>query len=129
MASNPNQPNIVWLLTDHHVFAHHMSLPGPGPVLATHDRIAVEGVRFTQAQSICPLCTPARASMLTGVYPHRHGMVMNNGDCGSRLDFEPEQRLFSHYLRQAGYRVGYFGKWHAGDVRGPGDYEFEGCPY
>ena len=126
MASNPNQPNIVWLLTDHHVFAHHMSLPGPGPVLATHDRIAVEGVRFTQAQSICPLCTPARASMLTGVYPHRHGMVMNNGDCGSRLDFEPEQRLFSHYLRQAGYRVGYFGKWHAGDVRGPGDYEFEG---
>ena len=121
-----DKPNIVWLLTDHHVYAHHMRGAVAGPTLATHDRIAARGVSFRQAYSVCPLCTPARASMLTGVYPHRHGMVMNNGDCGSRLDFEPDERLFSHYLREAGYRVGYFGKWHCGDVRGPSDYGFEG---
>jgi len=121
-----DRPNIVWLLTDHHVFAHHMSLPGPKPLLKSHDRIAADGVSFRQAHAVCPLCTPARASMLTGLYLHRHEMVMNNGDCGSRLDFEPDTKLFSYYLRQAGYRLGYFGKWHVGEQRGCWDYDFEG---
>ena len=120
------RPNVVWLLTDHHAFQHHVAQPGPAPAVPTYRRIAAEGIEFTRAAAVCPLCTPARASMLTGVYPHRHGMVMNNGDCGSRLDFEPDARLFSHYLREAGYRCGYFGKWHVGEVRGPWDYGFEG---
>ncbi|NQT52946.1 sulfatase-like hydrolase/transferase [bacterium] len=124
--ARPDRPNIVWLLTDHHVFAHHYFLPGPRPALPTYERLAREGVAFTNAYAVCPLCTPARASMLTGVYPHRHEMVMNNGDCGSRLDFEPDARLFSHYMNDAGYRCGYFGKWHVGDERGPLDYGFEG---
>ena len=124
--SHPSHPNIVWLLTDHHAFAHHYRLPGPGPALPVYERVASEGVSFSRAYAVCPLCTPARASMLTGVYPHRHEMVMNNGDCGSRLDFEPETRLFSHYLREAGYRCGYFGKWHVGDNVGPEAFGFEG---
>ena len=120
------RPNIVWLLTDHHAFQHHVGL-GPGlPAMVAYRRVAAQGVEFTRAQAVCPLCTPARASMLTGVYPHRHEMVMNNGDCGSRLDFEPDARLFSHALGEAGYRCGYFGKWHVGEVRGPWDYGFEG---
>ena len=120
------RPNIVWLLTDHHVFAHHYTRPGPRPVLPTYERLGREGVSFSRAYAVCPLCTPARASMLTGVYPHRHGMLMNNGDCGSRLDFDPGTRLFSHFLRDAGYRCGYFGKWHCGEERGPLDFAFEG---
>ncbi|NIA15084.1 MAG: sulfatase-like hydrolase/transferase [Nitrospiraceae bacterium] len=120
------RPNIVWLLTDHQIFSHHITRPGPRPVIPTFERLATEGVAFSQAYAVCPLCTPARASMLTGVYPHRHEMVANNGELGSRLDFEPDQRLFSHYLREAGYRVGYFGKWHTGDRRGIQDYGFEG---
>jgi len=121
-----SRPNIVWLLTDHHVFAHHYTRPGPRPVLPTYERLGREGVSFSRAYAVCPLCTPARASMLTGVYPHRHGMLMNNGDCGSRLDFDPGTRLFSHVLRDAGYRCGYFGKWHCGEERGPLDFAFEG---
>jgi len=121
-----DRPNIVWLLTDHHAFAHHLSLPGPKPEIPTHDRIAADGVRFDRAYAVCPLCTPARASMLTGVYPHKHGMALNNGDCGARREFDRDARLFSHYLRQAGYRCGYFGKWHCGVRRGPMDYGFEG---
>ena len=120
------RPNIVWLLTDHHVYVHHWYQKGPRPALPTYERIMRDGVHFGNAHAICPLCTPARASMLTGVYPHRHGMVMNNGDCGSRLDFEPGEWLFSHYLQQAGYRVGYFGKWHCGEERKAQDYGFEG---
>lgn len=120
------KPNILWLLTDHHVFKHHGVLGGPGPTLPTGKRLAKEGITFNQAYTVCPVCTPARASMLTGLYPHRHGMVMNNGECGSRLDFEPDVKLISHYLSRAGYRVGYFGKWHCGEERIPEDYGFEG---
>jgi len=121
-----DRPNIIWLLTDHHVFKHHMDLGEARPNLRTYDRLCREGVEFGQAQSVCPLCTPARASMLTGTYPHRHGMVVNTGDGGSRREFDPDERLFSHYLVEAGYRVGYFGKWHCGVERLPMDYEFEG---
>jgi len=64
--------------------------------------------------------------MLTGVYPHRHGMVQNHGALGSRAEFDPDTRLFSHYLRAAGYRCGYFGKWHCGDKSTALDFGFEG---
>jgi arylsulfatase A-like enzyme len=81
------QPNIVWLLTDHHVFAHHWKEDGSRPSLPTYERLMREGIHFDNAHAVCPLCTPARASMLTGVYLHRHGMVMNNGDCDSRYKY------------------------------------------
>jgi len=126
MAKYLSKPNIVWLLTDHHIFKHHRDLPGPSPEIPVYDRICREGVEFRQANAVCPLCQPARASLLTGQYPHRHGMVMNDGHCGSRHDFDPDTRLFSTPLREAGYRVGYFGKWHCGDQRLAADYGFEG---
>ena len=126
MPKNDRQPNIVWLLTDHHVFKHHVDLPGPGPDMQTYRRLCEQGIEFSNAYSVCPLCTPARASMLTGVFPHRHGMIMNNGACGSKLEFEQDEKLFSSYLRDAGYRVGYFGKWHCGVERTALDYGFEG---
>ena len=120
-----SKPNIVWLMSDHMLYAHHKALTGY-PQLPTYDRLASEGIAFDNAFSVCPLCQPARASMLTGVYPHRHGMLLNDGHLGVRRDFEPDQRLFSHYLRDAGYRAGYFGKWHAGLERNAQDYGFEG---
>jgi arylsulfatase A-like enzyme len=129
------QPNIVWLLTDHHIYRHHRDLYGK-PEMPTYDRLCREGLHFSRAQSVCPLCTPARASMLTGQYPYRHGMTMNTGQGSPRTDFDSDARLFAHYLRQAGYRVGYFGKWHTGNERTALDYEFDGwtlpgygCPY
>jgi arylsulfatase A-like enzyme len=121
-----DRPNIVWLLNDHQVFAHHLWQDGPKPEIPQHDRLCREGVEFTQAYSVCPLCQPARGSMLTGLYPHRTGMIGNANDCGSKEDFDADTRLFSHHLREVGYRTGYFGKWHCGSVRGPLDYEFEG---
>jgi len=118
-------PNIVWLMADHLVYAHHKELTGY-PQLPTFDRLAAEGTTFENAFSVCPLCGPARASMLTGVYPHRHGILRNEGDLGCRTDYEPDERLISHHLKEAGYRVGYFGKWHNGQVRTAQDYGFEG---
>ncbi|MEM7347419.1 MAG: sulfatase-like hydrolase/transferase [Chloroflexota bacterium] len=119
------RPNIVWLMCDHLVYAHHKQLTGY-PQLPTFDRLAAQGICFDQAFSVTPVCTPARASMFTGVYPHRHGMIQNDGQGGGRLDFDPDEKLFSHYLKQADYRVGLFGKWHTGVERTAQDYGFEG---
>lgn len=120
-----SRTNIVWLTNDHVLYAHHRALTGR-PVMTTFDGLCQRGVCFSNAFSVSPVCTPARASLLTGVYPHRHGMYQNDGLGGSRLDFDPSEKLISHYLDQAGYRIGYFGKWHVGEARTAQDYGFEG---
>ena len=116
------KPNILWLVADHFAFAHHTSHYR----LATYERLGAEGITFAQAVSVCSQCQPARASMLKGVYPHRHGMLVNDGASGTRHDFEPDQQLFSHHLAKAGYANAYFGKWHCGVKRTAQDYGFEG---
>ncbi len=123
------KPNIVWLTSDHMLYAHHKRLTGY-PQLKTYDRICNEGIEFNNAFSVTPLCQPCRASLLTGVYPHRHRMILNDGQAGAKLDFAPDEALFNRPLEQAGYRVGYFGKWHTGEERIAKDYGFEGfsCP-
>ena len=113
-------------MADHQAFAHHRCQNGYPAARPGFERLTREGVNFTRAYSVCPLCTPARASMLTGVYPHRHGMTANAGRFGARAEFEPDQRLISHYLADAGFRCGYFGKWHCGEQRIAADYGFEG---
>jgi arylsulfatase A-like enzyme len=118
--------NVLWISTDHHAWAHHRELAGGLPRAAVHDRIAAEGVNFTRAYTSCPLCSPARASMLTGVYPHRHGIVRNFGRGGAREDFRRGERLLPDLLSSAGYRCGYFGKWHCGERRSAADCGFEG---
>ncbi len=99
-------PNIVFILSDDHRsdFAGYAGHPFvETPAL---DRLAAEGVRFTRAYTTSSLCSPSRASFLTGVYPHRHG-VWNN--------FTPwadGNRTFFEYLSQAGYATAFIGKWH-----------------
>lgn len=119
------KPNIVWLMSDHLLYTHHKALTGY-PELPAYDRLSNEGLRFENAVTSSPLCAPARASMLTGVYAHRHGMLMNDGQCGSVVDFAPDERLINHHLQEAGYSTGFFGKWHTGIERDALDYGFEG---
>lgn len=123
------KPNIVWLTSDHIVYANHKRFSGY-PQLPAYDRICHEGICFDNAVSVSPVCTPARGSMLTGVYPHRHGLTQNDGGGGCRLEFEQGQKLFNHHMKQEGYRTGFFGKWHCGEKRIAKDYGFEGfsCP-
>jgi arylsulfatase A-like enzyme len=71
------------------------------------DRLATEGARFRNAFVTHSLCSPSRASMLTGKQTYAHGIRDN------RTPFRSEQ-TWAHALRDAGYRTGYFGKWHMG---------------
>lgn len=120
-----DKPNILLIITDHQAFHAHNR---PGEFTYTWPRFegfCSVGTRFERAYTVCPLCTPARASMMTGVYPGRHGMVRNT-DGGGQKDFRPGQLLYSHHLARAGYRNAYVGKWHCGHTRLPVDYGIEG---
>jgi arylsulfatase A-like enzyme len=72
-------------------------------------------VRFETCIAATAICSPARASLLTGLYPHGHGILNNTHEPDAlRTDLPKDIPTFSELLRDAGYRLGYVGKWHVG---------------
>jgi arylsulfatase A-like enzyme len=118
------RPNILFLMNDHQAYYRHGWDGGPSPQRPYFERLARDGMRFDRAYSACPLCLPDRRSLLTGVFPHRHGFV-DNGEAVKESPFD----LYFGLLAEQGYRNYYFGKWHAGPGV-PQDYGCEGfsCP-
>jgi arylsulfatase A-like enzyme len=121
-------PNIVLMMTDQQAL-HTVSCYG-APVCRTPniDTLAADGIRFTRAYTPCALCTPARASLLTGLYPHNHGAIYNTR---THLPFDEEQigsvlTMYPPLLARQGYQLGYAGKWHAGIANTAQDVGFEG---
>jgi len=86
------------------------------------DRLAQEGLRFSQTYTITAHCCPSRATFMTGLYPSRHGIynnVLNQAVLHDSLN--PGVTTFSEVLRDAGYALGYAGKWHVSATEGPAD--------
>ena len=74
-AQPQRRPNIIVIYTDDQGYGD-LGCFGAGDIQSPHlDRLAKEGIRFTQWYSNCPVCSPSRASLLTGKYPQRHGIV------------------------------------------------------
>ena len=127
MASS--RPNILLIITDHHAWFDHNRKGEYEFELPRFERFWRGGVRFDRASSVCPICSPARASMMTGLYPSAHGLRWNTEALrmpGNRSDFAPGTRLYGHFLAGQGYRNAYVGKWHCGHERLPADYGLEG---
>ena len=107
------RPNVLFMLTDDQRWDTMSCVPDRFfPALRTPnlDRLAGEGVRFANAFCTWSLCSPSRASYLSGAYPHVHGVRDNFTDY-------PSARLPSYHshLAAAGYRTAYVGKWHMGE--------------
>ncbi len=126
MTANP--PNIVVIVADHVAFAGHYGDSGyryRWPVL---ERLAAQGAWFDRAYAITPVCTPSRASLLTGKRPDKHGMRWN---CEypipyNRTEFRDDEVLYCQALAKVGYDNHYVGKWHVGTEHGPQHYGLHG---
>lgn len=106
-----SKPNILLIVADgmqaDTVRSDH---PCQTPAL---EALAERGVRFQNAHTTCPTCSPARASLMTGLLPHNHGVLeVEHGRDDDQCVLRTEHPHFAQRLSAAGYRTGYFGKWH-----------------
>ena len=103
------RPNVVFILTDDQRW-DQMSCAGHPYLKTPHlDRIASEGVYFENMFVTTSLCSPSRASFLSGLYAHTHGVTNNFTDYPARMTSWPAR------LHQEGYETAYIGKWHMGE--------------
>jgi N-acetylglucosamine-6-sulfatase len=103
---NGKSPNIIFILGDNHHFqtmgcAGHPFIQTPGM-----DQIAKEGIIFENTFSPTPLCSPSRATFLTGAYAHKHNVKNNH------TPWTGQMTTFLEYLSLNGYATAFIGKWH-----------------
>ncbi len=99
--------NIVYIMTDDHTAQMMSCYDSTYASTPNLDRIAADGVRFTNSFVANSLSGPSRACMLTGKHSHKNGFTDN-----TTCVFDNTQPTFPKYLQQAGYQTAVFGKWH-----------------
>lgn len=98
------------------------------------DRLARNGVRFTNCYTPGPVCTPARTSFQCGLWPHHHRLILNSGVTeepgrmgGGAQNPSPGTKFFSHTLRDNNWQAAHVGKWHIGTEKSrPVDHGYDG---
>jgi len=112
------RPNILLFVTDQQ---QARTICNQSPCNTPNiNRLAAEGIRFDRAYATVALCCPSRAALISGQYPFHNG-ILNQVHVPERTrwDMEPGVMTYSQQLRDAGYHLGYVGKWHASWKRSP----------
>lgn len=112
---NSTPPNILFIMPDQWR-GMDLGCTGNSQVHTPNiDRLASQGINFTNAVANCPVCTPSRAILQTGRYPHENGMQVND------VSLSLNERGLGRILHERNYLTGFIGKWHLqGGVRMPG---------
>ncbi|MBT4822334.1 MAG: sulfatase-like hydrolase/transferase [Lentisphaerae bacterium] len=111
-----SRPNLLFVFGDEQ-WASAMSCADNDDLCTPNlDKLAADGMRFTQAVCSQPLCVPSRTTLMTGVMPHTHGVTFNDLRAPN-VEFNHGVReghwpMMGRLLADAGYATGYFGKWH-----------------
>src|SRR5579864_461022 len=123
-AQSATRPNILHIMSDQQQWA---TIAGRSECRTPNlNRLANAGMLFERSYTPSAVCCPARAMMLSGAY-HWHNGVYNqiHSSPSVHRDMNPDVVLYSNRLKDAGYRMGYVGKWHASWVRCPADFGYE----
>ncbi len=127
MAKTPSKPNIIFVLADDMGYADLPLYGGQGVKTPNVDRLAAEGIRFTQFYVNSPICSPSRTAFTTGQYPARWNITsyIDNRELNNRRGMAQWLDLsaptVARSLTNAGYASGHFGKWHMGGGRDVGE--------
>ena len=109
-----NKPNLVFIMADQWR-GDAVGYNGTEPVQTPNlDKLSGQGITFNNAISSHPVCSPARAMLMTGMYPHKNGVTSN---CNSAtapygVEMAADARCWSDVLKDKGYDLAYIGKWH-----------------
>ncbi|WP_269523056.1 sulfatase-like hydrolase/transferase [Coraliomargarita parva] len=103
---NANTPNFVFIMTDTQGTNVIESYCGQAMRTPNIDKLAAEGVRFDRGYTTCPVCSPARSAIFTGLFPSKAGPMTNN------LSLYENRWHMGQFFQQAGFHTAYIGKWH-----------------
>lgn len=108
------KPNVIIILTDDQGSIDLNTYGAKDLYTPNIDRLAKEGVKFTQFYAAAPLCSPSRASMLTGLNPHAAGLPGNASSMKGTRGMPTEKFTIAEAMKEVGYTTGHVGKWHLG---------------
>ena len=107
-------PNVIIILTDDQG-SIDMNCYGADDLYTPHmDALAASGVQFNQFYVAAPVCSPSRASMLTGQNPHKAGLPGNASSKEGHAGMPTEKVTIAEILKSEGYQTAHIGKWHIG---------------
>lgn len=122
------KPNVLLILADDLGYGEPGCYGSPDARTPNMDRLAAEGVRCTDGYAAFPVCSPARAALLTGRYPHRYGPTYEDYYGGGSPELDPKKHpTIGQMMKDAGYRTACFGKWNVSNLnrRRANDFGFD----